>query len=317
MKAYEAAASARDRLRLQPWGLAIAVIAGDDTEILLDIGDDKFDEDFYFQIGSVTKTMTGLLIADAVIRGETSLGATLDSILGADAGHCADLTLLDLVTQHSGLPRLPPNLRDERMDPQDPYSSYTEADLIEALQLVDRPTQKYGYSNFGFMLLGLLVERISGSNYHELVKTRVFEPLGMSKAMCGTPPEDQRLPGYQGPSQTPWWTTQLPGAGGIATTIKDLSLYVAAHLTCPEPMASTIELALRQHAVGPPVMGLGWLHEGGGHWHNGGTGGFRSFVALHQPTKAGIALLANSHDAESIDKVGFAVLTDLVRSRAC
>lgn len=317
LTASDAAASAVNRLRSQPWGLAVAVLAGDETELLLDFGEEKFDEDSYFQIGSVTKTMTGLLVADAVVRGEISLDASVGSILADSAGNCAKVTLLDLVTQHSGLPRLPPNLRVENFDRKDPYASYTEANLIGALRLVDEPTRSYGYSNFGFMLLGLLLARVTDSTYAELVKARVFDTIGMTNAVCGTPPEQERLPGYDGSSRTPWWTTQLPGAGtgDIAMGIKDLSQYVVAHLAPPDSMARAIDLSLHEHAEGPPVMGLGWLHEGGGHWHNGGTGGFHSFVALHGPTRTGIALLANSHDAEALDKVGFSVLTELVRSR--
>jgi CubicO group peptidase (beta-lactamase class C family) len=296
--------------------LAIAVIADGDQEILLDYGDDKFDEDTFFQIGSITKTMTGLLVADAVTRKETSLDATVGSVLGDDAGNCATVTLLNLITQHSGLPRLPPNLHLEQVDPKDPYASYTEADIIEALRMVEPPSPKYAYSNFGFMLLGLLLGRITGITYAELVRERVFSQMGMNMALCGSPPEQERIPGYEESSQTPWWTTQLPGAGGIACGIKELAQYVRSHLSPPDSLRSAVEMTLAEHAPGPPVMGLGWLHQGGGHWHNGGTGGFHSFAALHRGTNTGIALLANSHDAESVDKVGFGVLTELVRSRA-
>ncbi|MFN2609899.1 MAG: serine hydrolase domain-containing protein, partial [Actinomycetota bacterium] len=215
VKASVAAESAVDRIRSRPWGLAVAVVAGDETSILLDQGDDKFDEDTYFQIGSVTKTMTGLLLADLVVRGEVSLDATVGSVLGAETGVCGPITLLELATQNSGLPRLPPNLRHEDIDEANPYSSYSEAKLIEALGRVDQLKPGYAYSNFGFMLLGLLISRISGSSYAELAKQRIFDPLGM-KAVCGIPRDEERLPGYEGSSQMPCWTTQLPGAGGIA-----------------------------------------------------------------------------------------------------
>lgn len=315
--AVEAAVSARDRLRAQPWGLAIAVIAGDELEIILDYGNDKFDEDSFFQIGSVTKTMTGLLVADAANRGEISLQTTVGSILSEDADNCSNISVVELVTQHSGLPRLPPNLDPKQVDPKDPYRTYAEADLVEALRLVDSPIPKYGYSNFAFMLLGLLLGRVSGMNYAELVRQRVLAPLGMNKAMCGLPPEPERVPGYNGSSQTPWWTDQLPGAGGISCGIKELAKYIRSHLEPPKSLRPAVEMALAQHAPGPPVMGLGWIHQGGGYWHNGGTGGFRSFVAFHRGTNTGIVLLANSHDAEAVDRVGFAVLTELVVSRAC
>lgn len=71
--------------------------------------------------------------------------------------------------------------------------------------------------------------------------------------------------------------------------------------------------ATELHAAHPPT-GLGWGYQGGGPWHNGGTGGDRSFVAFHRPTETAVALLANSGDAEIVDKAGFAVLTEMVRS---
>lgn len=101
--APEAAILAVDRLRSHPWGLAVAVAADDDIELALDPGADDLNEDSYFQIGSVTKTMTGLLVADCITRGEASLDTTVGAILGDDGGKCGRITLLDLVTQHSGL----------------------------------------------------------------------------------------------------------------------------------------------------------------------------------------------------------------------
>lgn len=313
----QAAASAVSSLRAQPWGLAVAAITDGETALVVDPSADKLDEDSQFQVGSLTKTVTGLLLADCVDRGETSLEATVGSVLGPDAGNCAELMLGDLAAQRSGLPRLPPNLSQELVDRNDPYAAYFEADLLEALKLVPHPEHgKYGYSNFGFMLLGLLLARITGRKYADLAKDRLFEPLGMSRSFCGLPPEDARLPGYAGEAQTPWWSNRLPGAGGITSSIHDIALYLSAHLAPPESMTAAIDLALRAHEQGPPITGLGWVHQGGAHWHNGATGGFRSFAALHRPSGCAIALLANSHDVEALDKTGFSILTDMVRARS-
>jgi CubicO group peptidase (beta-lactamase class C family) len=298
--------------RVRPWGLAVAVVDGGEVSIALDQAGDPLTERSLFQIGSVTKTMTGLLLAQAVVGGGVELLATVGSILGDAAGNAKSVTLLELATQRSGLPRLPPNLEPE--DPSNPYANYTEADLLAALQMVERAEPgRYEYSNFGFMLLGLLLERIAGRSYAELVTTDVFEPLELCDAICGVPEHGDFVPGYRGAETVPWWQLQLPGPGGVAASITDLASYVRAFVDPPGLLREAIDLCIAEHTAAPPAMGLGWVLQGGGHWHNGGTGGFRSFVAFHARSQTGVAVLANTHDAEMIDGVGFRVLTELAR----
>jgi beta-lactamase class C len=102
----------------------------------------------------------------------------------------------------------------------------------------------------------------------------------------------------------------------VAGSIRDLGSYLQAHLAPPAALSKAIGVATAEQATGGrwPV-GLGWVHKGGGLWHNGATGGFRSFVAFHPPTKTAVAILVNGHDAELIDGVGFEVLTRMVGSR--
>jgi serine-type D-Ala-D-Ala carboxypeptidase/endopeptidase len=264
----------------------------------------------------VTKTITALLLAESVGRGETELEATIGSILGDDADAAAEVTLLELATQRSGLPRLPANLDPAAVDANDPYASYTESDLFGALADMPKPSPgKYEYSNFGFMLLGLVLGRIAGMTFAELVRTRVFDVVRISRAVCGVPESGEFMPGYHGAEAVPWWSTQLPGAGGIGMSIRDLATYTIAHLDPPETIREAIELVTTEQAP-PPSPTLAWVLQGGGHWHNGGTGGFRSFVAFHRPTQTAVVLLANSREAEMIDGVGFKVLTELARSRS-
>jgi len=314
MDASQAAASAVKSLRAQPWGLAVAVVSEGVTELVLDAGADKLDADSYFEIGSVTKTMTGLLLADCVVRGETSLDSTIAEILGDDAGNYGGVKLLDLATHRSGIPQAPPRAFLDRIELNrlDPFASFHEADLLEALRVFDAPTPPFAfaYSNLGFMLLGFLIGRITRTPYADLIRERIFAPLGMTGAVCSVTPAEGCLPGYAGPSQTLWWSHPLPGAGGVASSIRDLARYVAASISPPPSMAAAFELALKVHA---PNRGLGWVHREGMHWHNGGTGGFRSFVAFHAPTRSGIALLANSVSVD-LDSTGFAVMADLMRN---
>lgn len=317
LDASTAANALVDRVRARPWGLAVVAITENEVEFRFDEGADRLTEDTLFQIGSITKTMTGVLLADSVLREETTLDATLEGVLGADAGRCGAVTLRDLATQRSGLPRLPPNLDLEKINQADPYADYFEADLVEALAVLDPPTTgTYAYSNMGFMVLGLALGRVTGQPFASLVQERLFLPLRMHGARCPAPLEsDDVAPGYSGPAEVPWWRTNLPGPGGVGASIGDLASYLAAHVNPEGPLRSAIELATEEHAAAPSAMGLGWGHQGGGLFHDGGTGGFRSFIAFHRPTRTGVALLANSAQADVVTSAGFAVLTDMVRSR--
>lgn len=317
MDAAQAADALVERVRARPWGLAVVAIDGDATEVRIDPGADEMTEESTFQIGSVTKTFTGVLVAGCVNRGELALEATVGDILRPDAGGAAAVTVEALATQRSGLPRLPPNLDPATVDRADPYAAYSLADLVTGLAAVEpSPPGTYEYSNFGFMLLGHLLTTVTNTPYAELVTDRIFAPLKLTSAGC--PPSDaDRLPGYSGSEQTPWWTTQLPGAGGIGMNIGDLGRYLRAHFDGSGDdsldQAMTLATTLR---VGPPSgMGLGWGHQGGGWWHNGATGGFRSFVALHQPTRTAVGLLANSTDADVLDAAGFRILTQMLSDR--
>jgi CubicO group peptidase (beta-lactamase class C family) len=311
METGERARTMVERVRSRPWGLAVAALAGGTVELAFEPGADAVDERSSFQIGSVTKTMTGVLFADAVQRGEVGEGTTVGSLLGFDGG-AADVTLAALATQRSGLPRLPPNLDPAAVDPADPYARYALADLVEGLRAVDVGPPQHEYSNFGFMTLGACLAAAAGRSMGGLLAKRLFAPLGMTTAGC-PPPEDGRLPGYAGADPTPWWTTALPGAGGVGASIADVAAYLAAHLEPPAgALGDAIRTATTVHAAGVPPMGYGWIHQGGGWWHNGGTGGFRSFVAFHAPSATGVALLANSGGADGLDAVGFLTLTEMI-----
>jgi CubicO group peptidase (beta-lactamase class C family) len=288
----------------------VAIVA-DDVSYGIDAGDDPIDEDSLFQVGSVTKTMTGVLLADAIVRGETTPDATLHDVLGVE-GAAGAVTLEQLATQRSGLPRLPANL-EATQNPRDPYAGYTPDDLMEALGSVELGPAEYLYSNFGFMTIGLALSTLTGTPMPTLWAQRLFGPLGMTRTGCPGG-DDGRLPGYSGPEVTPWWTTQTPGAGGIGSTIRDIGSYLRAHIDPVGDVGKAIDLATTIHAGPPSPLGYGWGYQGGGWWHNGATYGFRSFVAFHRPTRTAVGMLANTGEGAPLDGVGFAVLTGMVRA---
>jgi CubicO group peptidase (beta-lactamase class C family) len=168
------------------------------------------------------------------------------------------------------------------------------------------------------MVLGLALGRVTATPFAELIQQRLFGTLGLRNARCPSPLDgDDVAPGYSGPAQVPWWRTNLPGPGGVGMSIADLAVYLRAHVE-PDttPIGEAVTLATQMHTTEPSAMGLGWGHKGGGLFHDGGTGGFRSFVAFHRPTATGVALLANSAEADVVTAAGFAVLTQMARETA-
>jgi CubicO group peptidase (beta-lactamase class C family) len=303
------------RVRARRWGLAVAVIADAQVDVRCDSGDDPVGPDGVFDIGSITKTMTGLLLADAITRNVVTAETTVGDVVGPEAGNGASITLLSLATQRSGLPRLPPNLDLATVDRSDPYASYTRTDLLDAVAATaGLAAGDYNYSNYGFMLLALVLGEASGTSFEELLRTRIFEPLSLTTAGC--PPSGVRLPGYNVGKETPWWNQQLAGAGGVGMSASDLGRYLLAHFegSGSPDLDAAMELATTRQAGPPNAIGFGWVEQDGVWWHNGATAGFRSFCALDKETRTAVGLLANAGDS-SLDQAGFEALVALSASK--
>lgn len=269
-----------------------------------------FDEHSLFEIGSITKGLTGLLLADMVRKGDVSLddpaakyarpGATVPA-RGVQA-----ITLRDIVTQTSGLPRMPP--RFSPSNPNNPYADFTEDKLYEALASTEirGEATKYEYSNFGFMWLTDLLARHADKSYEALLRERVLDPLGMNETALTLNAEQQErfvmghAAGYR---PTGHWdfVTNLAGVGGLRSTLADMMKLGKALAGREEtPLKETITLALApiRPSFGINSTGYAWgTYERGGvriHAHNGGTGGFRSMIAINSTTRTAAVVLVNS-----------------------
>ncbi|RYF42496.1 MAG: serine hydrolase, partial [Comamonadaceae bacterium] len=137
-----------------------------------------------YEIGSISKVFTGLLLAQSVEAGELSLDDTLGSLLQGEAQiaspHTAAITLRQLVTHTSCLPRLPADFGQGR-DPANPYRDYGRARLwlaVSALHLPAAPPCEAAYSNFGFAVVGEILARRAGKPWAQLVRERITAPLG-------------------------------------------------------------------------------------------------------------------------------------------
>lgn len=312
MDVQEAAKELLDRLPPCPWPRATFAVRDGQVHVERSPDSASFTDASLFQAGSISKTVVGLLLADAVVREEATLDTTVGDILGADAGNCKTLTLRAVASQHSGLPKLPPNLDPAAVDPHDPYGAYTESDLLGALTTVELSPPGFVYSNFGFMLLGLLLRRVTGSSIADLFRARVTEPLGLVDSIIGVPSSGDVLAGHAQDKEVGWWSNPLPGAGGLTTSARDLATYALAWLSPPPALADAMALASTEHGAGPPPVGLAWVLQRGGLLHDGATGGFMSFVGIHPPSRNAVGYLISAHLPENPSRAALGVLSGLL-----
>jgi CubicO group peptidase (beta-lactamase class C family) len=282
------------------------------------------DGDTVFEIGSITKVFTSLLLADAVQRGEVVLGDPITKFLPAGTkvpgrgGHA--ITLQDLATHTSGLPRMPDNFQPK--DPANPYADYSVAQLYQFLstyQLPRDPGTQYEYSNLGGGLLGHLLARRAGMDYEALVRERVLTPLGMTRtAITLSADMKARLAhGYTATLEPAanWDLPTLAGAGALRSTANDMLTFLAAamgYTSTPLDGAFRTMLATRRPASPPIEIALGWhitkMPDAEIIWHNGGTAGYRTWAGYEPRSRAGVVVLSNAGTPAGPDDIGLHLL---------
>ena len=276
-----------------------------------------------FELGSVTKVFTGLLLADLVVQSEISLDATLGTLLQLPERAGGTITLRALATHTSGLPRLAPGWRMTARaltaDP-DPYQGIGLARTVAALERHPPGAPgNFRYSNLGYQLLGAALAEATGTSWPDLVRRRICQPLGLTAT--GTRADAATARGHDRAGlPVPYWDHPLPADGALMSCTADLEMFLRAQLDPDRTeLAEAIRLSRTSHTPGQAVrsVGLGWMLETAGSgtlaWHNGGTGGFGSFLAVAsgpaQP--GGIALLANSEHSTALDVFGRRALRSL------
>ena len=278
------------------------------------------DGDTVYEIGSVTKVFTSLLLADAVARGEVALtdpvAKYLPSTVNVPERGGKKITLQDLATHTSALPRLPANLTPA--DPENPYADYTVAQLYEFLSKYELPRDigsQYEYSNLGAGLLGHALALRAGKDYETLVRERITAPLGMRSTTVALPDElRKRLARGHDAELKPaanWDLPTLAGAGALRSTANDMLAFLAAVLgytRTPLAPAMASMLAPRRSAGPDMDIALGWHVAKKGDreivWHNGGTGGYRTFVGFDPKSRTGVVVLSNASTAGGQDDLG-------------
>jgi len=269
------------------------------------------DGDTVYEIGSVTKVFTSLILADMIEKGEVKPDDPVSKLLPATvkvpSRNGRQITLLDLSMQVSGLPRLPDNLKPA--DPGNPYADYDAAKLYDFLSrytLTRDPGEKYEYSNLAVGLLGHALALKAGISYEELLRRRIFAPLGMtSTSIALSEAQKKRLaPGYNAALKPVknWDFGVLAGCGAVRSTVNDMLKFVAANLELTDtPLKAAMRRmrSVKKETDMPGVeIGMAWhtftKFDTLIWWHNGGTYGYRSFVGFNPAKKEGVVILCNT-----------------------
>jgi CubicO group peptidase (beta-lactamase class C family) len=264
--------------------------------------------DSAFEIGSVSKTLNGLLLQQLIDAGELDLDDPVHKHLpkGVKMPQHGDtpITLRHLLTHTSGLPSLAPSWPIR--DPANPYREVDRKALhkgLASLSLSRAPGQQFEYSNMGAMLLSDIISRSAGKPFAELAAEQVFAPLGMASFVDKAPKGVATVEGHAPNGQpVPAWDFDpaLAGVGGVRASLNDMVRYVEAQMG---RRASPLDAAIRSsqqpiHPEGARPMAMGWmiapLNGQPVLVHEGGTGGFSSFVAFNADHSRGVIVLSDT-----------------------
>ncbi|HEX3599324.1 MAG TPA: serine hydrolase domain-containing protein [Lacipirellulaceae bacterium] len=276
-----------------------------------------------YELGSISKLFTSLLLSDAVVRGDINLNATVEvpnpAGIRLPSRDGRSIKWIDLSTHRSGLPPLPSNMPlTDLVNPYRDYDSKKAAEFLNQYELPRKPGERQEYSNFGASVLGYLLAQKAGKSYEELLRERITEPLKMTDCTVSlSDDQTKRLATPHdkfGSAASQWAFADLPGAGGVHATMRDMMRFARAQLNPPSAtFGEAIDLAWKQHTeadASGAAMGLGWMIAGDGQtrWHNGGTGGFSTALFINRNIKSAVIVLCNTHVSNEIDQLAIKLI---------
>ena len=263
-----------------------------------------------FEIGSVTKTFTTLLLSALAEKGRVALDDPVrkflpDSVTVPRKGK-REITLADLATHTSGLPRIPANFGTE--NPLNPYAAYTAEKMytfLSTYQLPRAPGETYEYSNLGSGLLGHALARREKKDFETLIREKICRPLGLKDTSIALSPvhRSRFAKGYdlEGNPVTTWDFSVLAGCGALRSTAADMLRYIRAQMGADDsPLFNAINTTLiPRHPTNIPgdwFIGLGWHVDKSGTiaWHDGGTYGSYTYIGFNRKRGFGLVWLSNS-----------------------
>lgn len=305
-------------------GIVVGYIDGDTVEYhsygktALTEGEDV-NEHSVFEIGSISKVFTTILLADQVTLGTMKLSDPIIKYLPAGVTapvrNGKEITLQDLATHTSGLPRLPTNINPaDATNPFADYSAQLTYDFLSNYELPRDIGATYEYSNYAMGLLGHILELHTGKSYETLITEKIAGPYQMENTkVVLTDAMKQRLArGHAFQQEVRNWDFQtMAGAGGIKSTATDMVEFMKANMST---RATSLGKAMKMshqvaYAKDGFEIGLGWHYVKGKNtvvWHNGRTAGYSSFAGFIEGTTIGVIVLSNSN--ETIDDLGLKIL---------
>ena len=312
----------------QAVGIVVGVIEPNGRRIVahghLANGDSRVvDGNTIFEIGSVSKVFTSLLLADMVTRNEVALDDPAAKYLPEQVRlperGGKSITLLDLSTHTSGLPSLPSNLKPK--DPRNPYADFSVNDLYQFLSgytLPRDPGSEFEYSNLGAGLLGHILASRVGTDYESVIRIRITEPLGMPDTRIALSSSmQQRMATGHNAMLAPvanWHLPTLAGAGALRSSANDMLTLLEAFLGYQEsPLAPSMKAMFDvRRPFGKRDIALGWtissVHGREIAAHDGGTGGFRSWIGCHPKERVGVVVLSNAFTSIGVFDIGIHLL---------
>lgn len=279
-----------------------------------------------YEIGSISKVFTGLLLAQAVERGDLALDDSLGVLLQGKATlasrEVASITLRQLVTHSSCLPRRPPDISEGQVK-DNPYSTYDRRRLwtaLSSLKLNDSPPCAASYSNFGLGVVGEVLSERYGKPWHVLVRENIADPLGMHDTVQQLGDKSTRLaPGFDNATPKPPWDFEaLAGAGALRSTAADMLIFSRAIMAGSSgPLGHAAQRMLtplgryERSQIGYAV----WMRgppERRTFFHDGLTGGYRTLWMVAPDTQEAVVVLTSNAQA-SPSKVLAGTLIDRYR----
>jgi len=289
----------------------------------ISLGGAEATPDTIFEIGSITKVFTALILAEMVERGEVTLNDPVRKFLPMSvtvpSRRGKEITLVDLATQTSGLPR--DSVEVDLNADTSPYAQYTARELYAFLgryRLERDPGSKYEYSNVGIGLLGHALALRAGISYEDLLRGRILEPLGMTSTTITLNPEQRsrRATGYSVKLSAvqPWAGGVIDPAGSINSTAADMLKFGAAMVDPNSPLKAAFArmTSVRRPSDGPrsdQVLGWGIFRLGPNEivGHSGGTFGFQTRLIVDLTRKRSVVAWINGQGESVTDLVGLAL----------
>jgi len=279
--------------------------------------ENPIDENTIFEIGSVTKVFTTLILADMVEKGEVNLNDPIDKFLpegvSTPSKNGRTITLFDLATHSSGLPRMPDNFPISDMNEQFQYDREEMYDSLSKVELSREIGSEYEYSNFGVSLLGHILSLQAGQSYEELLQERVLDKFGLESTcvkQCDELRDRFAKPHLFGfPANELNLSDDMSGAGEIRSSGKDMLTFLSYAMGLKDSdLRSSFELTqkVNRQIDDKLSIGLAWhmlqKEDRTIIWHNGATNGFTSFVGFDPESNQGVVVLTNS--LNTVDDIG-------------